>query len=62
MADDLNMRGGQDRSRIAGGEDYEVRYMAEKLGVSEQEVKRAIEKVGNSREKVEEYLKGKNRK
>jgi hypothetical protein len=61
MSDDKNLRGGSDRSRVSGSEDYELRYLAEKLNVSTEEVKRAIEKVGNSREKVEEYLK-RNRK
>jgi len=56
MADNTDLRGGQDRSRVAGGEDYEVRYISEKMGVSEKEVREAIEKVGNNRDKVEEYL------
>jgi hypothetical protein len=57
MADDKNLRGGQDRSRVSGSEDYELQYLAEKLNVSTEEIRKAIEKVGNSREKVEEYLK-----
>ena len=56
MPDDKNIRGGQDRSRIAADEDYEVRHLAEKHGVSAEEVRKAIQKVGNSREKVEEHL------
>ena len=58
MADDKNLRGGQDRSRVSGSEEYELQYLAEKLNVSTEEIRKAIEKVGNSREKVEEYLKG----
>ncbi|HEX2148246.1 MAG TPA: DUF3606 domain-containing protein [Pseudorhizobium sp.] len=46
----------QDRARVAGGQDYEVRYEAEKEGVSKAEVKDAIHDVGNSRKKVEERL------
>jgi hypothetical protein len=56
MADDKNLRDGRDRDRVAGNEDYEVNYLAQKLNVSTEEVRRAIEKVGNNREKVEEYL------
>jgi hypothetical protein len=58
MADDKNLRGGQDRSRVSGSEDYELQHLAEKLNVSTDEVRKAIEKVGNNREKIEEYLKG----
>jgi hypothetical protein len=57
--DNKDQRGGRDRDRVAGNEDYEVRYVAEKLGVSQEQVKEAIEKVGNKREDVEQYLKGK---
>jgi hypothetical protein len=56
MADNRDNRSGRDRSRIAGNEDYELRYMAEKLGVTKNEVKQAIAAVGNDRKKVEEYL------
>jgi hypothetical protein len=54
MSDNNQLRGGQDRSRVAGEQEHEVRYLAEKMGVSE--VRRAIQEVGNNREKVEEYL------
>ena len=59
MADNKNLRDDRDRNRINPSEEYEVRHVAEKLGVSAQEVRRAIEQVGNNREKVEEFLKGK---
>jgi hypothetical protein len=42
----------QDRAKVAGGQDYEVAYEAEKAGTSTGAVKQAIKKVGNSREKV----------
>ena len=61
MADDKNMRGQQDRNRVAGNEDYELNYLAQKLNASKEEVKAAIAAVGNDRDKVEQYLKGKNR-
>ncbi len=46
----------QDRARVAGGQDHEVRYEAEKTGSSKSEVKEAVKAVGNSRRKVEDEL------
>ena len=46
----------QDRARVAGGQDYEVRYEAKKKKKSVSAVKRAVKKVGNSRKKVERSL------
>jgi uncharacterized protein YjbK len=46
----------QDRSRVAGGQDYEVRYEAKKTGKSKAAVKKAVKKVGNSRKTVERRL------
>ena len=58
MADNKDLRDGRDRERVAGNEEYEVAYLAQKLNVSAEEVRRAIEQVGNNREKLEEYLRG----
>ena len=46
----------QDRARVAGGQDYELRYEARKSGRSKAAVKKAIKKVGNSRKRVEKRL------
>jgi len=46
----------QDRKRVAGGQDYEVRYEAKKTGRSKAAVKKAVKKVGTSRKKVERRL------
>ena len=46
----------QDRARVAGGQDYEVKYEAKKSGRSKAAVKKAVKKVGNSRKKVERRL------
>ncbi|OWO89693.1 DUF3606 domain-containing protein [Rhizobium esperanzae] len=46
----------QDRARVAGGQDHEVRYEAKKEGVSKDKVKEAVKDVGNSRSKVEAKL------
>ena len=47
----------QDRSRVAGGQDYEVNYEKNKMGVSADKVKDAVDSAGNSRKKVEKKLK-----
>jgi len=46
----------QDRARVAGGQDYEVRYEAKKTHRSKAAAKKAVKKVGNSRKKVERRL------
>jgi hypothetical protein len=48
----------QDRGRVAGGQDYEVRYESKKTGKSKRAVKNAVKKVGSSRTKVERRLAG----
>jgi hypothetical protein len=48
----------QDRARVAGGQDYEVRYAAKKSGRSAASVKKAVKKVGTSRKRVTKALKG----
>jgi len=57
MANTASTRGrAQDRSKVAGGQDHEVRYEAGKTGASKSEVKSAVKSAGNSRRKVEEEL------
>lgn len=51
----------QDRARVAGGQDYEVRYESKKTWKSAPAVKKAVKKVGSSRKNVEKALKGKTR-
>ena len=46
----------QDRARVAGGQDYEVRYEAKKSRKSKAAVKKAVKKVGSSRKRVERSL------
>ena len=46
----------QDRARVAGGQNYEVRHEAKKTGKSPSEVRTAVKQVGNSRTKVEGKL------
>lgn len=56
MADDKTNRGPQDRSRINLGEDYEVRYWTDKLGVSKAQLEEVVRDVGPSASAVEEAL------
>jgi hypothetical protein len=46
----------QDRAKVAGGQEHEVRYEADKEDVSKDAVKDAVREVGNSRDKVEAEL------
>jgi hypothetical protein len=46
----------QDRARVAGGQDYEVRYESKKTGRSASSVKKAVKKVGNVRKRVKKKL------
>ena len=54
MADDTSKRGTQDRRTVAGSEQYEVDYEAEKLGISAEQPKAIIARVGTDRAKIEE--------
>jgi hypothetical protein len=46
----------QDRARVAGGQEHEVRYEAKKTGASASDIKEAVKDEGNSRKKVEKAL------
>jgi Protein of unknown function (DUF3606) len=46
----------QDRARVAGGQDYEIRYTAKKTGRSKAAVKKAVKKLGSDRKRVERRL------
>jgi hypothetical protein len=56
--DNKNARDGRDRSRVAGEEKYEVQHIAEKFGVSAEEVRKLIKETGNDRARLEERLRG----
>ena len=59
MADKSKAGRAQDRSKVAGGQDHEVRYEAGKTGTTKDEVKSAVKSSGNSRKRVEDTLRGK---
>jgi len=48
----------QGRARVAGGQDYEVRYEAKKSGMTTKAVQTAFKEGGNARKKVESALRG----
>ena len=52
MADNKSKRGGADRSKVAGGEGYEVAYFARKHGITKDQAEGLIKKIGNDREKL----------
>jgi hypothetical protein len=54
MTDDKSSRGSGDRSRVAGGEGYEVDYFAKKHGISTEGAMRLIKEYGNDRAKLDE--------
>jgi len=52
MADNKAKRGRADRSRVAGGEGYEVNYFANKHGLTRQQARDLIERIGGNRDKL----------
>jgi hypothetical protein len=46
MADNTNIRGQQDRSRINVHEEHEVRYWTEALGITRDQLVAAVQEVG----------------
>lgn len=56
MADAKIIRGPQDRSRVAMGEDYEIDHRTGKFGVSRERLQGAVDAVGNRADAVERYL------
>lgn len=56
MADDLQNRGGQDRTRINLSQEYEVTYWAQRFRVSKEQLIAVVKTVGPQVEKVEQYL------
>lgn len=49
MADDMTKTGKPDRSRVAGGEGYEVGYFARKHGITTEQAQELIDRIGNDR-------------
>jgi len=56
MSDNLQDRGGQDRSRINVNEPWELRYWTKELGLSEDELREAVKVAGTSASAVRQHL------
>lgn len=56
MADNLDNRGPQDRTRINVNEPWEVEYWTKHFGVTEQRLREAVRAVGPGAEAVRQYL------
>jgi hypothetical protein len=52
MADDHSKTGKQDRDRVAGDQDYEVRRLANEAGVTPEQARQLIKAYGNDRDKL----------
>jgi hypothetical protein len=57
MADDKTRSDGRDRAKGAGGDDYQVRQLADKMGITADEARNLIRRYGNDRKKIEEAVK-----
>jgi hypothetical protein len=56
MSDNLNKRGGQDRTHINVHETWEVDYWTKTLGVSKEELEQAVKQAGTSVDAVRKHL------
>jgi hypothetical protein len=56
MADNLNLRGPRDRSRVNVHEDYELKYWSTKFGVTHEQLRAAVTAVGVMAHDVARYL------
>jgi hypothetical protein len=61
MADDRNIRGPADRTRVNVNENYEVRYWTQKFGCTEAQLRAAVKAVGVMAADVERHLKSQGR-
>jgi hypothetical protein len=50
MSDNKSHVGEPDRSRVAGGEDYEIQYLAKKHGISAEQARELVNRHGNNRD------------
>lgn len=53
MADNTQNVGGQDRSRVSGSQDYEVRHFADRHGISMDQARALIRQHGNNRDELD---------
>ena len=53
MVDSKTDMGARDRTRVAGDQDYEVGFFAERHGISREQARELIDRIGNDREKLD---------
>jgi hypothetical protein len=58
MADNPDIRGAQDRSRINMNQDHEVRYWTQKFSVTKEQLQQAVSQAGPMADDVERRLRG----
>ncbi|MDB5550809.1 MAG: hypothetical protein JWL86_793 [Rhizobium sp.] len=52
MPDNKKKVGKPDRNKVAANEGYEVKYFAQKTGITAEQARNLIAKIGNNREKL----------
>ena len=57
MADNKNIRDERDRSQVDSQDPNELQYIADKYGVSVEDIKTIISRAGNNRNDIEKELK-----
>lgn len=57
MADNKNIRDERDRSQVDSQDPNELQYIADKYGVSIEDIKTIISRAGNNRNDIEKELK-----
>ena len=50
MSDDKSKTDFRDRSRVAGGEDYEIDYLVKQAGITHEQARELVKRYGNNRE------------
>ena len=62
MPDNLSQRGGSDRDRINVNQEHELRYWAQRFGVSPEEIRNAVSAAGDRADRVQAHLQSHARK
>ena len=58
MADNKAKTDTRDRSKVAGGQDYEIQYLTQHAGISADQARDLVKAYGNDREKLMQAAKG----
>lgn len=54
MADDKSKTDARDRNKVAGGEDYEIQYLAKETGITPEQARELVKRYGNDRVRLME--------